>query len=49
MFSFGLIGRRAAMAGALGLSFISIDVQAQSAHPFAGMSGVWSGKGTISF
>lgn len=48
MFSFGYSGRRAAMAAVLGLSFVAAGAQAQSAHPFAGMSGVWSGKGTIS-
>lgn len=36
------------MAAILGLSLISFEAQAQSGPPFAGMSGVWSGKGTIS-
>lgn len=49
MFLFESIGRRVAMASLLSLSLISIEAQAQSAQPFAGMSGVWSGKGTISF
>lgn len=49
MFSFGLNGCRGAVIGVVGLSFVSAGAHAQSAHPFAGMSGVWSGKGTISF
>lgn len=48
MFSFESIGRRAAVAAAFGLLFVSADSFAQSGQPFAGMSGVWSGKGTIS-
>ena len=48
MFSFRLMGRRAAMAVVMGLSFVSFEAQAQSSQPFAGMSGVWSGRGTIS-
>ena len=39
---------RAVMAAVIGASAVSMDAQAQSVHPFAGMSGVWSGKGTIS-
>ncbi len=49
MFSFESIGRRSVIAAIFGLSLISIDAHAQSAKPFAGMTGVWSGKGTISF
>ncbi len=48
MFSFEAIGRRAAVAATLGLLFVSAESFAQSAQPFAGMSGVWSGRGTIS-
>jgi len=48
MFSFESIGRRAAVAAILGLVFVSVESLAQSGQPFAGMSGVWSGKGTIS-
>lgn len=48
MFSFESIGRRAAVAAAFGLLFVSAESFAQSAAPFAGMSGVWSGRGTIS-
>lgn len=48
MFSFESIGRRAVVAAIFGLSFVAGDAQAQSAQPFAGMSGVWSGKGNIS-
>jgi hypothetical protein len=48
MFLFKSIGLRAAMAAVFGLSFIAFHAQAQSSQPFAGMSGVWSGKGTIS-
>lgn len=48
MFSFESIGRRAAVAAILGLFFVSAESFAQSGQPFAGMSGVWSGKGTIS-
>jgi len=43
---FAFITKRAAIA-AIGLSVISASAFAQSAQPFAGMSGVWSGKGTI--
>lgn len=49
MFSFGSIGRCTALAAVVGSSLMSVEVHAQSAHPFAGMAGVWSGKGTISF
>lgn len=31
----------------MGLSILSADAFAQSLQPFSGMSGVWSGKGTI--
>ncbi|CAN5190225.1 hypothetical protein BH10PSE10_BH10PSE10_01140 [soil metagenome] len=48
MFSFETIGRRAAVAAVLGLSIVATESFAQAAKPFAGMSGVWSGKGTIS-
>ena len=48
MFSFESIGRRAIVAAIFGLSFVAGDTLAQSAQPFAGMSGVWSGKGSIS-
>ncbi len=48
MFSFEAIGRRAAAAAILGLLFVSAEAFAQSGQPFAGMSGVWSGRGTIS-
>jgi hypothetical protein len=48
MFSFEAIGRRAAVAAILGLSLVSAESFAQSGQPFAGMSGVWSGKGSIS-
>jgi len=40
------ITKRAAIA-VIGLSVFSAIAFAQSAQPFAGMSGVWSGKGTI--
>lgn len=36
------------IAAVLGASLSPPVALAQSAHPFAGMSGVWSGKGTIS-
>lgn len=49
MFLFESIGRRMAMASLLSLSLLSVGAQAQSGQPFAGMSGVWSGKGTIAF
>jgi hypothetical protein len=49
MFLFESIGRRTVMASLLCLSLIPVEVEAQPAHPFAGMSGVWSGRGTISF
>lgn len=48
MFSSGSVGRHAAVVPILLLSCVSSGAQAQSVHPFAGMSGVWSGKGTIS-
>lgn len=48
MFSFEAIGRRVAVTAILGLLFVSTESFAQSGQPFAGMSGVWSGKGTIS-
>lgn len=48
MLSFELIGRRAAVAVIFGLSLVADGALAQSAQPFAGMSGVWSGKGHIS-
>lgn len=48
MFSFRSMGRCTAVAALVGLSIPSLDAHAQSAHPFAGMSGVWSGRGTIS-
>lgn len=48
MLSYRSIGRCAAIAAVIGMSTLSMGAQAQSAHPFAGMSGVWSGKGTIS-
>lgn len=48
MFSFRSIGRHAMIAAVIGLFAPSLHAYAQSAHPFAGMSGVWSGKGTIS-
>ncbi len=47
MLSFESIGRRAAVAAVLGFVFVSADSFAQS-QPFSGMSGVWSGRGTIS-
>lgn len=48
MFLFEPIGRRALVAAIFGLSFVAGDALAQSAQPFAGMSGIWSGKGSIS-
>ncbi|MCR6736403.1 MAG: hypothetical protein NVV83_20970 [Afipia sp.] len=48
MFSFKAIGQRAAVTAILGLSLVSAESFAQSGQPFAGMSGVWSGKGSIS-
>lgn len=48
MFSFESIVRRTLVAAVVGLSFVSVEASAQSTQPFAGMSGVWSGKGTIS-
>ncbi len=48
MFSFGSVGKSAAVAAIFGLSLIATESMAQSSLPFAGMSGVWSGKGTIS-
>lgn len=47
MLSFESIGRCAAIAAVMGLAFVSTESSAQS-QPFAGMSGVWSGRGTIS-
>lgn len=41
------IDRGTILAVALML-FLAPDALAQQVHPFAGMSGVWSGKGTIS-
>lgn len=35
------------VATVIGASLLSIEAQAQSAKPFAGMSGVWSGRGSI--
>lgn len=49
MLLFRIISWHAAIAAVVGLSFVSFEAQAQSSQPFAGMSGVWSGKGTISF
>lgn len=48
MLSCRSISRGAAIATIVGVLVFSVDALAQSAHPFAGMSGVWSGKGTIS-
>jgi hypothetical protein len=48
MLSFESIGRRAAIVVVLGLVLVPAESFAQSGHPFAGMSGVWSGRGTIS-
>jgi hypothetical protein len=48
MFSFGSVGKGVTAAAVLGLSLVATESMAQSAQPFAGMSGVWSGKGTIS-
>lgn len=48
MISFAAIGRCVAATAILGLSLVSTESFAQSAKPFAGMSGVWSGRGTIS-
>lgn len=47
MFSLGSTTDKAVAAAILFLSCIP-GSHAQTAHPFAGMSGVWSGKGTIS-
>jgi hypothetical protein len=47
MLLFESIGQRSA-AFLLCLSLIPVGAQAQSAQPFAAMSGVWSGKGKIS-
>ncbi|MEH2514354.1 hypothetical protein V1291_005708 [Nitrobacteraceae bacterium AZCC 1564] len=48
MFSFGSVGKSVAAAAVLGLSLVATESMAQSSQPFAGMSGVWSGRGTIS-
>lgn len=48
MFLSGSIGRSAVVGGCFLLSCVVSAAQAQSVHPFAGMSGVWSGRGTIS-
>lgn len=48
MFLLESISRRLAVAAVLGLPFFSSASMAESAQPFAGMSGVWSGKGSIS-
>lgn len=48
MLSFESIARRAAVVAILGLSLVSTRSFAQSGQPFTGMSGVWSGKGSIS-
>lgn len=48
MFSFESIGRRAVVVAIFGFSFVAGDTLAQSAQPFAGMAGVWSGRGSIS-
>lgn len=42
------IGRGAAILALIGVAFVPATSFAQSAQPFAGMSGVWAGKGTIS-
>jgi hypothetical protein len=47
MFFFRSIGKRAATAAVVSLSVVSASASAQSPQPFSGMSGVWSGKGTI--
>jgi hypothetical protein len=48
MFSFGSVGKSVTAAAVLGLSLVATESIAQSSQPFAGMSGVWSGRGTIS-
>jgi hypothetical protein len=48
MLFFETIGRRAAVIAVLGMACAPAGSFAQSAQPFSGMSGVWSGKGMIS-
>jgi hypothetical protein len=48
MFSFGSVGKSVTAAAVLGLSLVATESMAQSSQPFAGMSGVWAGRGTIS-
>jgi hypothetical protein len=48
MFSFRSVGKSVTAAAVLGLSLVATESMAQSSAPFAGMSGVWSGRGTIS-
>ncbi len=48
MFSFRSVGKSVTAAAVLGLSLVTTESMAQSSQPFAGMSGVWSGRGTIS-
>jgi hypothetical protein len=48
MFSFRSVGKSLTAAAVLGLSLVATESMAQSSQPFAGMSGVWSGRGTIS-
>jgi hypothetical protein len=48
MFSMSSVGKSVAAAVVLGLSLVATESMAQSSRPFAGMSGVWSGRGTIS-
>jgi hypothetical protein len=48
MFSFGSVVKSAAVAAVFGLSLVATESMAQSSQPFAGMSGIWSGRGTIS-
>lgn len=47
MLSFRSIDQYIIVAVVVGLFVPSLDAQAQQVHPFAAMSGVWSGKGTI--
>lgn len=48
MFSYRSVGKSVTAAAVLGLSLVATESMAQSSQPFAGMSGVWSGRGTIS-
>jgi len=42
------VGRGAAVLAVVGIAYAPATSLGQSAQPFAGMSGVWAGKGTIS-